>query len=238
MYRFGIPFSSRRAEGHPVGQLQSPAVPSPRLAARASRRSMPDCPAVQAEHPGRSPYRRPRCPHPRPGWSVVPAMLTAAVLLNSAALSSTLLFGHGFTHPGSSRRVPLSCAAVWAGFGKWLMWMGDRGSVKPFLLIVFPVPGARAPVAPRRVGRPCVGGELRGWRGRFRPGRACRSGSRRRGGQSVAVALPQRILPGIRGAGDVESGPVRSSPRRERPRASWRRSGWRTSATPTRRGRC
>jgi hypothetical protein len=73
----------------------------------------------------------------RPGWSIVPAMLTAAVLLNSAALSSTLWFGQ----ISLILAVPVTLAWRARRLGRFreaAMWMGVAGSVKPFLLIVFP----------------------------------------------------------------------------------------------------
>jgi hypothetical protein len=70
-------------------------------------------------------------------WSLTPAMMTAAVLLNSAALSSTLWFGQ------ISLFLALPVTLAWRALrlGQWNAvgaWMGLAASIKPFLLIVFP----------------------------------------------------------------------------------------------------
>jgi hypothetical protein len=73
----------------------------------------------------------------RPGWSAMPAMLAAAVVLNSAALSSTLWFGQ----ISLFLSVPVTLAWRARRLGRWGevgAWMGIAASIKPFLLIVFP----------------------------------------------------------------------------------------------------
>jgi hypothetical protein len=136
----------------------------------------------------------------RPGWSAMPAMLAAAVLLNSAALSSTLWFGQ----MSLFLAVPVTLAWRARGLGRWREvagWIGIAASVKPFLLIVFPYLFTRTPVARRVVGRHPVGDELRGGCGGVRPGRAgavVRSGAV----ADLGDTFPQRLLPGIRDASD------------------------------------
>ncbi len=73
----------------------------------------------------------------RPGWSPMVAALTAAVILNSAALSSTLWFGQ----MSVLLAVPVTLAWRAMREGRWTQvgaWMGLAASLKPFLLIVFP----------------------------------------------------------------------------------------------------
>src|SRR5262245_987616 len=70
-------------------------------------------------------------------WSSMPAMLAAAVVLNSAALSSTLWFGQ------ISLFLALPVTLAWRALrlGRWrdvAVWMGIAASIKPFLLLVFP----------------------------------------------------------------------------------------------------
>jgi hypothetical protein len=71
------------------------------------------------------------------GWSTLPAMLAAVVLLNSAALSSTLWFGQ----ISLFLAIPVTLAWRAQRVGRWTQvaaWMGIAASIKPFLLIVFP----------------------------------------------------------------------------------------------------
>ena len=73
----------------------------------------------------------------RPGWSPMVAALTAAVILNSAAFSSTLWFGQ----MSVLLAVPVTLAWRAMREGRWTQvgaWMGLAASLKPFLLIVFP----------------------------------------------------------------------------------------------------
>ena len=73
----------------------------------------------------------------RPGWSAMPALMVTAVLLNSAALSSTLWFGQ----ISLFLAVPVTFAWRAHRLGRWravAAWMGIAASIKPFLLIVFP----------------------------------------------------------------------------------------------------
>ena len=73
----------------------------------------------------------------RPGWSMMPATLTIAVLINSAALSSTLWLGQ------MSLFLAVPVTLAWRA---WHLnrpmstagWMGLAASIKPLLLIVFP----------------------------------------------------------------------------------------------------
>lgn len=71
------------------------------------------------------------------GWSTLPATLAAAVLLNSAALSSTLWFGQ----ISLFLAVPVTLAWRAHRLEHWTQvatWIGIAASIKPFLLIVFP----------------------------------------------------------------------------------------------------
>ena len=71
------------------------------------------------------------------GWSALPATLAAAVLLNSAALSSTLWFGQ----ISLFLAVPITLAWRAHRLERWTQvatWIGIAASIKPFLLIVFP----------------------------------------------------------------------------------------------------
>ncbi len=73
----------------------------------------------------------------RPGWSAMPMMLASAILLNSAALSSTLWLGQ----ISLFLAVPVTLAWRARRLGRWrevAAWIGVAASVKPFLLIVFP----------------------------------------------------------------------------------------------------
>jgi hypothetical protein len=71
------------------------------------------------------------------GWSMLPATLAAAVLLNSGALSSTLWFGQ----ISLFLAVPVTLAWRAHRLERWkevAAWIGIAASIKPFLLIVFP----------------------------------------------------------------------------------------------------
>ena len=73
----------------------------------------------------------------RPGWSMMPTALTIAVLVNSAALSSTLWLG---------QMSLLLAVPVTLGWRAWHLgrpveaaaWIGVAASIKPFLFILFP----------------------------------------------------------------------------------------------------
>jgi hypothetical protein len=70
-------------------------------------------------------------------WSALPAMLAAAILLNSAALSSTLWFGQ------ISLLLAVPVTLAWRASRQGRSneagaWMGLAASIKPFLLVVFP----------------------------------------------------------------------------------------------------
>lgn len=73
----------------------------------------------------------------RPGWSPLQALIALALVLNSAALSSTLWLGQ------MSLWLALPVTLAWRAHreGRWNSvgaWMGLAASIKPFLFIVFP----------------------------------------------------------------------------------------------------
>jgi alpha-1,2-mannosyltransferase len=73
----------------------------------------------------------------RVGWSPMVAAVAAAVILNSAALSSTLWFGQ----MSVLLAIPVTLAWRALRLGRWNQvgaWMGLAGSIKPFVMIVFP----------------------------------------------------------------------------------------------------
>ena len=127
-------------------------------------------------------------------------MLAAAVLLNSAALSSTLWFGQ------ISLILAVPVTLAWRArrldrFREAAMWMGVAASVKPFLLIVFPY------LLLERQWRAVLWGGL-AWATSFAVGVAVFGPAALAqwfDGSTVAElggAFPQRILSGICGAGD------------------------------------
>jgi alpha-1,2-mannosyltransferase len=73
----------------------------------------------------------------RPGWSPLVICVTAALILNSAALSSTLWFGQ----MSLFLSVPVTLAWRALRQGRWNAvgaWLGLAGSIKPLLFIVVP----------------------------------------------------------------------------------------------------
>jgi hypothetical protein len=73
----------------------------------------------------------------RPGWSPAIVAIVSAVLLNSAALSSTMWFGQ----MSLFLAIPVTLAWRAHHLQRWNAvgaWMGLAASIKPFLFIVFP----------------------------------------------------------------------------------------------------
>ena len=135
------------------------------------------------------------------GWSTLPAMLAAAILLNSAALSSTVVVRADIAVPGHSGHTGLASAPFAAvdATGRVDGNRGEHQAVPPDRLSLS---AAQAPVARRGVGRRRVGAELRGGHCGLRP--RC-AGAVVRGGTVAKLGgtLPQCIIPGIRLARDV-----------------------------------
>ena len=92
-------------------------------------------------------------------WSLLPALIAITLVVNSAALSSTLWLGQ------MSLFLALPVTLAWRAhrLGRWNTagaWMGLAASIKPFLFIVFPY------LLFKRQWRACVYGAL-AWTGSF-----------------------------------------------------------------------
>ena len=128
-------------------------------------------------------------------------MLAVAILLNSAALSSTLWLGQ----ISLFLAVPVTLAWRARRLGRWrevAAWIGVAASVKPFLLIVFPYL-----LLERQWRAAAWGGVL--WAASFAVGAAvfgpAALGQWFEAAQwpTLGVSLPQRVLPRVRGARHV-----------------------------------
>ncbi len=182
MYGLGIPLV-RCAEGHGERQLQSAAVPSPRLAIRASRVATGPAAVAGVEHPGGPLVGGDRGPHAPSRWSVAAGDVDRRDPAQQRGAVEHVVVRSDFTHPGGSRDAGVARAASGpvSGSGHVDWGRGERQAVPPDCVSL---PVARAPVARRRCGAVLRGRRASplAWRCSAPP--RWRSGSTQRGGQA------------------------------------------------------
>ena len=132
----------------------------------------------------------------RPGWSPLVTCVTAALILNSAALASTLWFGQ------MSLFLSIPVTLAWRALrqGRWNAvgaWLGLAGSIKPLVFIVVPY------LLLKRQWKACLWSGAT-WAASFAIGAAVfgpaavHAVARCRTLADLAGQLPQRVVPGLR----------------------------------------